>query len=98
MAREQEQKNIQSAVNQINQSDLLEVDKWSKHGCEHFHRNVGEYWLPPSITVTGDMNDLDTLTVLSQILDDNDLEIHVHHGIQEHGEEWARLVPDIGGN
>lgn len=63
------------------------------HGEEHFHPDVGEYWKPPCVNVTGDMSDPAVVRVISKVCDDHALKVHVHHGVEAHGDDWARLVP-----
>ena len=67
---------------------------YNSHGEEYFHPDVGEYWKPACVNVTGDMDDMAVLRVISQVCDDHSLKVHVHHGVEEHRDDWARLVPD----
>jgi hypothetical protein len=42
---------------------------YQEHGVEHFHPDVGEYWLPEHIDVVGDMDDMDNLRAISDVCD-----------------------------
>lgn len=94
MNPEQEKARIESAANDLNSCPIVEVAVWCEYGQEHFHPDVGEYWKPAHVKVKGDMNDPAVLKVISKTLNDHGLKVHNHHGVQECGDDWARLVVD----
>jgi hypothetical protein len=53
----------------------LEVIKWSYHGQESFHPDVGEFWLPSHALVDGDWNEFEDLKALSDWMDEHDLKV-----------------------
>lgn len=84
---------VSDAAAVLRDCPIVDVRKWSDRGQEHYHSDVGEYWLPAHITVEGDMDDMAVLRVLSDVMDSHGLKVHVHHGVEECGDDWARLVP-----
>lgn len=95
-----EKARIANAATNLNGCPIVEVAVWTEYGGEHYHPDVGEYWRPAYIKVTGDMDDTAVLYVLSNVMDEYGLKVHRHHGVTESGDDWARLVadPDAGGD
>lgn len=92
-----EKARISNAASALNDCPIVDVAVWSEYGQEHYHPDVGEYWKPAHIKVKADMSDMTVLTVLSNVMDKYGLKVHVHHGIKESGDDWARLVVDRSG-
>lgn len=88
---------ISDAADVLNDCPVVDVYSWTPHGMEDFHPDVGEYWRPGHVHVKADMSDMAVLRVLSSVMDDHGLKVHVHHGRSECGDDWARLVVDHGG-
>jgi hypothetical protein len=85
---------INHAMGSVRNCSRLTLGSVNKHGCEHFHHEVGEYWKPANLVVEGDMNDLEVLKQLSEICDEHNLKVHTKHTVTFSNENSARLVVD----
>lgn len=93
--REKRAARIRAAVEEIRDAPNLDVERWNYEcGGEHFHPDVGEYWLPEFVSVEGNMNDMATLRVLSRIMVEHGLKVHVTGPVSHSSDEHARLVLD----
>jgi len=90
--RNGEKARLNSAVSDLKGCPIVEVVVWAEHGQEHYHPDVGEYWKPAHIVVSGDMNDMATLRVLNKVMDDHGLKVHTKNGVNFSGDDYARLV------
>lgn len=88
MLRREKKEEILSEAEDRLRSEFDSVQK-TLHGYEHFHSDIGEYWYPPSLTVKGDLEDMENLKTLSQVMDEYDMEVH-----QLRGKEFARKSKD----
>lgn len=69
----------------------------SEYGQEHFHPDIGEYWLPEHLVVNGDLSDFQNLGIMSSIMDDENLKIHKRGKItfaDKVEDGYARIVVD----
>lgn len=68
----------------------LKVD-YQDTGREHFHPDVGEYWLPEHISVAGDLEDMDALRAISDVCDMG-WETHTPHDVTTASDKRCHLV------
>jgi hypothetical protein len=83
---------IESAASDL--EDHFDV-KWSEHGHEHYHQDIGEYWKPMNVRVEGDLTDQENLQILSDVMEAHNLEVHTKRNISfcdKSEDGWARLV------
>lgn len=93
MTPEEERDRLDAAAGEFSGSEL-EVSV-QRHGCEHYHPEVGEYWRPKNLTVKGDMTDQQELQLISDVCDRHGLRVHEKHGFKfsdKSEDGWARLV------
>lgn len=84
---------VEGAAQDLNDCPLTEAI-WCPVGQEGFHPDVGEYWKPAHVSVSGDMTDPAVLKVISKVCDRYSLKVHDHHAVECHNDEWARLVTE----
>jgi len=84
-------KDLRSAYHELDREfDAI----WNEHGREHFHPDVGEFWLPPHVRVSGDLEDTDNLALLSRVMDKYNLEVLEKHGVSfcERDEDGSAIL------
>jgi len=73
--------------------DDAEVVLWCDMGQESFHPDMGEFWLPEHIRLSGDWNDVELLKSLSGWLDNHYLKVARRISELKGAEDEIYVVP-----